>query len=395
MNILAKCYLSELLPYDPSIKFNGSLKASLTEYNLLLTGMQKAIAAFREGDLEQFDALVGENACQIRAVKIAMLYSSAMEGLESTLTAIESAMLKVEEFSKLINKLMSKGISLSQLLRESDLEVCLTQDEFFLLESFLLTLAKTVKSAKPFAPLCMNEAINPKKLQLLEPQASSSFTESLVRKVRQRLSAASVVFVQEQAKLIADTKLVEMSTGNFILNYKSWSCIPMFWTYKTLLASVQNNGIPVIIYGKSNKTDSASDEGVVFFKQDPNQTKVSYRATVPVAEDLEKAAIVVQGVVCGRFLPSDNQWKAIIADDKLDVILAGAADHRQYPDANEDKRVKALGDVEFKAFKEMAKSNGYALKNPSTFFIQHVYCSIVGCVPPFIKIKEMNNETTQ
>lgn len=391
MNVLAKCYLSELLPYDPSIKFNGSLKACLTEYNLLLTGMQKAIAAFREGDLEQFDALVGENACQIRAVKIAMLYSSTMEGLESTLAAIKIAKLKVEELSKL----MSKGISLSQLLTEKDLEVCVTQDELFLLESFLLTFVKTVKSAKPSAPLCMNEATNPKKLIQLELQVSGSFTEKLVRKVRQRLSAASVVFVQEQAKLIPDTKLVEMTSGDFTVNYNSWPCIPMFWTYKTLLATAQNQNIPIIIYGKSNKTDSASDEGVVFFKQDPNQTKVSYRATVPVAEDLEKAAIVVQGVVCGRFLPSDNQWKATIADDKLDVILAGAADHRQYPDANEDRRVKALGDVEFKAYKEMAKSNGYALKNPSTFFIQHVYCSIVGCVPPFIKIKEMNNETTQ
>lgn len=57
----------------------------------------------------------------------------------------------------------------------------------------------------------------------------------------------------------------------------------------------------------------------------------------------------------------------------LGVILAGAADHRQYPDPKEDQRIEELGDEEFEGYRKMARANGYALENPSTFFIQHVY----------------------
>jgi hypothetical protein len=66
---------------------------------------------------------------------------------------------------------------------------------------------------------------------------------------------------------------------------------------------------------------------------------------------------------------------------KLGVILAGAADHRQYPDSEEDRRIEELGDEEFESYRTMARSRGYALENPGMFFIQHVYPSVVGNLP--------------
>lgn len=65
----------------------------------------------------------------------------------------------------------------------------------------------------------------------------------------------------------------------------------------------------------------------------------------------------------------------------LGVILAGAADHRQYPDPEEDRRIEELGDEEFESYRKMARANGYALEDPSTFFIQHVYSTTVGKIP--------------
>ena len=54
------------------------------------------------------------------------------------------------------------------------------------------------------------------------------------------------------------------------------------------------------------------------------------------------------------------------------VILAGAADHRQYPDPN----VEVKGDTaERLEYKRIALEEGYCLSNPKMFFIQHVYAS--------------------
>lgn len=74
----------------------------------------------------------------------------------------------------------------------------------------------------------------------------------------------------------------------------------------------------------------------------------------------------------------------MISAQKLDVILAGAADHRQYPNPEEDKRIEALEDEEFEGYRKMARANGYALENPSTFFIQHVYSTTVGKLPQIV-----------
>jgi len=55
------------------------------------------------------------------------------------------------------------------------------------------------------------------------------------------------------------------------------------------------------------------------------------------------------------------------------VILAGAADHRQYPDPKKDAEILALNDAEFTQHVALAQSKGFAETNPTTFFIQHVY----------------------
>lgn len=77
-----KNFLSELLPYDTSTKINGGLKTGLKEYSLLLAATKQAMTLLRCGDLEQFDAVVGENACQIRAVKIAMMIPKYLSSAE-------------------------------------------------------------------------------------------------------------------------------------------------------------------------------------------------------------------------------------------------------------------------------------------------------------------------
>ena len=68
-----KQFLSVLLPYNAAEKTGERLGDGLREYLLLLTMTEDAMQALQKGELSLFDPLVGENACQIRAVKIALI----------------------------------------------------------------------------------------------------------------------------------------------------------------------------------------------------------------------------------------------------------------------------------------------------------------------------------
>jgi len=85
----------------------------------------------------------------------------------------------------------------------------------------------------------------------------------------------------------------------------------------------------------------------------------------------------------------------VISALNLGVILAGAADHRQYPDPGEDRRIEELGDKEFESYRKMARASGYALENPSTFFIQHVYPTTVGKLPQIVLKARLAEEVIQ
>lgn len=248
--VIKENFLSKLLPYEASTKINGSLRTGLKEYSLLLAATKQAMLSVQSGDLEQFDAVVGENACQIRAFKIAMVFPRYLGAIESIQAQIETAQQKIEKLSKSLELLMKSGISLQALLEEQGLDIPLTADELFLVESFLLSTAKTVKASKASSPLCRNDVADPKKLKKFEEDVSTSFTENLVRKMRQLLSAASVRFVREQAKSLGDKQLETMSSDCFTISYNSWPCVPMFWTYKTLLLAAQKMGVPLVVCAK-------------------------------------------------------------------------------------------------------------------------------------------------
>lgn len=248
--VIQKNYLSELLPYEASTKTNGSLKTGLKEYSLLLAATQQAIIALRNGDLEQFDAVVGENACQIRADKTAMTFLRYLEAIKSIQAQIEMAQTKIEKLSKSLNTLMKSGISLQTLLQQESLDIALTADELFMVESFLLSAAKTVKASKASTPLCRNDVADPKRLKEFGKEVSTSFTDNLVKKTRQLLATASVSYVREQAKFLDDRQLEKMCSESFTIQYNGLPCIPMFWTYKTLLLAAQKTGIPLVISAK-------------------------------------------------------------------------------------------------------------------------------------------------
>lgn len=220
----------------------------------------------------------------------------------------------------------------------------------------------------------------PNKLKTLNSDISSYFLTRLASKLRRLISDSSVSFVKKMASDLQDASLLKM-VSEFTKEHNSWPCTPMFWSYKTLLAFAQKNGIRLVLHVKFlNEIENGYrvvDHAYLHFK--PCEITNSYREIHPSEEDLSMPACIIQGVVCekeGNVLPSKQEWKERVAQNQvIDVILAGAADHRQYP--NPDQTVDVI-DPEFENYKALAEKNGFSLNNPTTFFIQHVYSAKVG-----------------
>jgi hypothetical protein len=364
--------LSSLLYYNLSEKKHKDLKKGLIEYQVLLTALIESLESLEKGDLEKFDSLVGENACQIRAIRIAMIHESYSHHHELRQKALKAHQTISKILEEEIEKWMLSSISLEDLLSKYALEVVLTADEFFLIKSFLLTEMKEVLSSDTFmSSLIRKSKCSPVKVRRFNSQVSYSFTSHLASHIRQLLAKASVEFVQELARQLEDEDLLEKVSGDFLFEHNALSCLPMFWTYKILLESSEKKQIPIIAHVKFLKEQEegylVTHEEKYFFKptQNPDGT-FSYAATSFLESDLEKAACIIQGVAC-----TDTSWdKETFLSSIKQAVLAGAADHRQYPNPDQPLPTSCK---ELQSYQKLALDKGFTFENPKTFVIQHVY----------------------
>ena len=376
-------HLSALFPYDPSQKKHADLRKGLQEYRFLLQLASLAFQNLLDGHLEKFDALVGENACQIRAIKIAMIASKDISNYARLNAQIASMSEQIESLltPKSMDLLMRDGQSLKELMDQHQLDIALSSEELFVVQAFILSeIKESNKCCKNTRSLCIPLTFLPKKLKTLNSQISSTFMVSLASRSRRLLSTASVNFVRKVAASLQNDSLLKMIT-ECTIEHNTWPCTPMFWTYKTLLTFAQKQGIPLILHVKFlNETDSGfqvMDEEHVYFK--PCPTMHRYIHTHPSEEDLMTPAYIIQGVAYQKSeedVLSKQAWNKLLSQTSvIDVILAGAADHRQYPNP---ELIIDIEDCEYEQYKKLASQQGFSLENPSTFFIQHVYSSLTG-----------------
>ncbi len=367
--------LSEILHYDLSEKKGAQLKKGLYEYQFLINALSHAIQHLKNGNYEKFDALVGENACQIRAVKIAIMAKQNNMELEELQENISNLFKKIKSLllPEEIHSLMGANISLKQVLSEQTLELLLTPDQMYFLQSFLLSEIKIPYDKKSTSILTQDKT-HSKNLKKYG-EISTSFAASMGRKLRRLLSQSSVNVVKELAWDLGDQHLINITSDQFLYIHHAWPTLPMFWTYKTLLKSSLKEGIPILLRAKfiekQGENSIYKDEEILFFKPIKGDNNLAYVCTEPDTKDLEISSYVIEGVVCIDENFCKMKWREEITDyNIMDIVLAGAADHRQYPDPDIKVDIK---DTEYENYIRIAKEKGFCLENPSTFFINHVY----------------------
>ncbi len=370
-------FLSRLLPYNPSEKTGNRLRNGLKEYLLLLIAVEQAMNSLQQGELKNFDPLVGENACQIRAVKIALIIRNRSVNVDSILHNIKTAKTNIEIFLCRVSNFANLEMSLKDYIETEKIDIVLNEDELFLVKSFILTKTKVVQ---PFfkldKPLVENAYTDSKKIKEIS-EVGSSFSGDLVKNLRKKLSASSVSFVQELTgesdSLTPGEKLL---SNQFVIIHNGLMCLPYYRATWVLMKQALSNNIPIALLAQQIAKDQdykIIQKTAIFFQATPQ----GYQEISRDLLDPEMPVLTLIGSTCRDFikLPTKEDWtQELLAQSPIDLVLAYAAAHRQYPDDSKDQLLLEMLDEDYEYHKVKAQEWGCSLENPSRFFLTHAFC---------------------
>jgi hypothetical protein len=285
------------------------------------------------GNLEAFDALVGDTACQIRALYIAMLYDK-LQATQATITK--------EELN-------------------------------FATLSFMLTKAKHVEYSS--TGTIETETVNYK---YLDANLSKKVGCGLIKKAQTELSALSVLFLQHEADI--DTGLQKaLSTVLIDSDIFKRSIVACYPSVKLVLLCAALKGIPLIIKLTRPCSECSKKLHTICFFYRPKEG--TFTSCAPDQNDLQRAALVCEGFcssqeTCKEFQDFCLKFKKYSI---VDIILANAAVHPQYPGKdNKDKTVEVAElQKELQVYRDFAQTNGCCKGNPALFCLDHILCKTV------------------
>ena len=236
--------LAHLLPYDPQVKKGERLTDGLREYLLLLIAAEEAAKLFLRGDLECFDPLVGESACQIRALKLVLMLEYTVD-IDLLLKSVLHSKAVVSQL--LTSNSIQKKKSLHEVIEKEKINIHLNDGELYLIKSYLLSKVKTPRDSKPEMPFIKNEYTDPKKIKEIS-DVGRMFSENLVEKLREKTSASSVRFVQKIASRLSPSEsVVEMVSDKYLIKHRGLDCLPCYWVTKVLMQEALHRGIPLVM----------------------------------------------------------------------------------------------------------------------------------------------------
>jgi hypothetical protein len=368
-------FLKELLPFDPKSKTGNRLMHGICEYDFLLNAAELTFEAIHNFQLDKFDPLVGENACQIRAVLNTLIFTYSSFDTEELLYKVKTSRKTIQDFQETIIAQEHNNFSLEDFIQRTDTNIALKQIEMYLIISYLLTIVKTIKPPKDQTPFVKNEYTDIRKLKSMG-LIGTMFAESLVKKLRIDLSTYSVTFIQELSVEKSVHPLSEALTDNFRVIHKQLHSLPCYWFTKILLLKAQDLNIPIVLIARQISSlpgNEALEEVVCFYRN----TKNGYKLCEIENLNLNTPCVVL---LANSYrnpdeFPSKKLWETELSRYNIfDLVLAYAASHRQYPDISKEDLVKEIFDPEFDHHKKLAFKLGCSIENPYTFFLSHAFC---------------------
>lgn len=330
-----------------------------------------------------FDPVVGESACQLRALKCALLLVCYEELQEEIGRVIK---LSKEIFTSLEAELQKPGVknsterTLLELCGGKERNLVMSDNLRFLVESCLLTIAKKVESLSKgffaykdsldqgsFRDFLLNE-------QKVSPCCIPSKTglKQLTEKVQIDLADLSVTFLQNESK-IADDLTQRMLKNSIETDKFGRKCAPCFYSIDVLLAKILAEDQRLLIEAELGSSTHNS-VGKVQMLFEPNVAQTDFKE---IALSREGSAIVFAGYAVDEQLTKDSKEeykKTVNLHSLKEMLLANVAAHLQYPG---EVTSELPEDSRFEVLKLKAQDEGFCKANPTFFVIDHIFCAML------------------
>lgn len=362
----------------------------------LLNLWQEAILSFLNGDIRKHDALVGENSCQIRAAFLLDMLSD-----ENMLLSNHQLILVIDNIKNVILCLNKIDISREDMeLSIADYFIKYNMTFYipehilpkiqFIINAYILTLTK---EQLPSDLLTLRERTSYSELFKLGFVKNKA--RSLVSNTQKLISEASCNYI------INESKYLESRGLSFLLQVKKdsheRSFLPQFFSAKVIIQRMIDKNQYILLAVNRYVENIKHDKVNFLFKPNPitNDFEICYEKLVP------SYCLVAEGAInYDRELESIDEFTTrLLSYSVKSILLSNFAIHPQYPGEykdlpppfsdsieslhnlkNENVMIdKLIEEIKYEEFdyinkKEYAINEGFCLANPSSLFLNHIYC---------------------
>lgn len=363
------------------VKTEAEVKATLELVKVIGKIAIEALQAFLDGRLSRFDALVGENACHTRAVKIyGLFHSLSRVRVEDTIKKIEGVLDRIE--------IGAFKPSVRFFEEYPMLDFPLDSDTVFIVQAYILTLTKVGELMKDGFTIAEKSSLD----VLNKRGITRSSAAKIVNTIQGQLALASVRFVQEQARQLGpeDRHLGGLVAGEFVKtgDYNRTVLPFLFFTEVIFKSLCSKQGRVILkvkkIISKGEGFFTIIGTEVLLFKGREGDFVL-----IPQLTDADRSApaVIVEGncILKEEDGPDFERAKqTLFREGVMKVTLMNAAAHFQYPgtlkhkDKEFEEMMRLTGHLpKYQELKQAAGELGCTVDNRSLFCIDHVFCDLV------------------
>ena len=364
----------------------------------------KAIESLFDGKYTNFDALVSENQCELRAWQLALIakqFLSDTSGLRQQLFKTKEQLIElIEKLHKRVQNLKKSEMQLNseivfkealQSNARDCIELKVPKEVIALTLMYMLTVTKNTISKIKQCSTCklevvgVHEETNAGKLNKLQKNVLPALAKPLVSIAKELLSRIGCDALKNQAQI--PTPLNEI-TYKVDCNMKTLivtkTLLPFYYFCKASFESVVNNNIPVLLKSKLaahsvEVLTESFDTAFVFYegKQMPFQEALVNAQINQLPAYIIEVQRSREGLLAE---PKEDYWKRLSQITLFELIEMDAAHHSQYLGGLGIEAIPELTESEKSRLEELyfkAEKMGIAQNNPKTAVVTHVFVDTI------------------
>jgi hypothetical protein len=343
---------------DIPIESAEQCKDILNAMKLIFKITKCALAAFKRMELLEIEPLVGDTACQNRAIFLACLVKRYREGSElyKVIDQIQAAALKMlkktqnialqlnsaKTFSLYVSRNFTE-FTLRKLISCEKLELTMPMEIIALVQSYLLTKIRHFQNITYMCKECgknaagFHEQTDFNKVVGIYPGVKIGIAKEIVNIAKEKLSKFACAFLRTVAENATDevSRLMISSKNCRVINGREET--PCFYSIRVMLQICRKNEIPLLLKIKKapHSEENLSDpfDALIFVKACGTSSELALDSTGPEELDLTRPCIVIEGMRGGKGVfeeSSDEYINRLLKHNLLHLIDMNAAQHSQY-----------------------------------------------------------------